>query len=277
MIELKIRKIIAVSGAEARPFLDKLMTTDTPQDSQLAAGALLTPQGRIIAQYIAFGTPDGALFDVHESVADAFIKRLMLFKLRARITISARADLAIHWAQTEAEVSAADGLSLFGADPRSAELGFRGIRPTGLSSEPEDRYHARRIALGIAEQGQDFGAEDSFPADVNMDHLNGVAFKKGCFVGQEVVSRMKRRGTARRRVLAARFEGVAPMPGTEIMAGGSTLGETGSHADGHVILKLRIDRLAKADGDILAGETVLSPIAPDWLAAEQHALLEGKS
>lgn len=260
------RAIISVSGADAELFLNGILTASTLglKDESFRYGALLTPQGKVIADALITRCDDAILLDCAASAAPALAKRLTLMKLRAAVVIAQRDDLG---------VSVFDGK----ADPRSALAPYRRIGPRTAVDDPAP-YHAARIAAGLAEQGADFAGEDVFPADINMDLLNGVDFKKGCFVGQEVTSRMKRRGTARRRTLkAAVAPGVAP--GTPVMAGDFEIGLLTSISGNAALVRLRIDRLAEAEAkdDILtaAGYPVVIH-HPDWLAGELTALAEAR-
>jgi folate-binding protein YgfZ len=263
---LSHRSIISVSGADAEAFLNGILTVSTLGISpgELRYGALLTPQGKIIADMLAAREGDAILLDCANTAALALVKRLSLMKLRAAVAIGERPDL---------------GAFAFagGADPRSPLAPHRRI---GLRGEPgeEATYHAARIAAGIAEQGVDFGSEDVFPADINMDLVDGVDFRKGCFVGQEVVSRMKRRGTARRRTLKAAVpQGLAaPLP---VLANGFEIGMLTSVSGGAGLARVRIDRLADAQAKNEAITVDGRPItfdAPPWLAGELAAMAEAK-
>ncbi|MEO1136199.1 MAG: folate-binding protein, partial [Pseudomonadota bacterium] len=138
------------------------------------------------------------------------------------------------------------------ADPRLPALGWRAIKTPSASAQPGD-YHARRIDLGVPEFGADFAGDEKFLLDVNYDSLNGVNYKKGCFVGQEVTSRMKRKGEARRRTLIAAFKDAAPQKGENITTGASTLGEIMSTAGNLALAQIRVDRWEKARAE---GETI---------------------
>ena len=185
-------------------------------------------------------------------------------KLRAAVAIKERHDLG---------VTAFEGMS----DPRSPLAPQRRIGPRGDPSDTS-AYHAARIAAGLPEQSADFGAEDVFPADINMDLLGGVDFRKGCFVGQEVASRMKRRGTARRRTLkAVMAKGVAaPAP---VLANGFEIGMLTSVSGGGGLARVRIDRLADAQAKgetITANGGAITFDNPPWLAEELAAMAETK-
>jgi tRNA-modifying protein YgfZ len=260
------RAVLLVTGPEAEPFLNGLLTQSTLglATGERRYGALLTPQGKVIADMIVERTDDGFLLDVDAVAAPALLKRLRLFKLRAQVAIDARDDLC---------VIAFDGA----ADPRAVAAPHRKYDARNSAVDGDiSAYHSARIAAGLPEQGLDFDSDDVFPADINMDLLNGVDFRKGCFVGQEVVSRMKRRSITRRRTLTAHAPGAAPGP---ILAGDFEIGTLTSVADDLGLARIRIDRLAEADA---AGQTVtvngvpLVVSKPDWLAAELAALQSAK-
>jgi folate-binding protein YgfZ len=159
-------------------------------------------------------------------------------------------------------------------DPRLADLGQRWLAPAGsvAANASADDWHRHRIALAIPEGGIDFVFGDAFPHDAAMDSLHGVAFEKGCYIGQEVVSRMRHRGTARRRIVAVQTAGqtkgsVAPEPGADMVAGGRTLGRMGSSADGKGIALVRLDRLRAALDEnlpIMVGEEEVTVALPKW-------------
>lgn len=186
------------------------------------------------------------------------MKRLKLYKLRAKVTLD---DLT----EKSAVIASADGASLPADagfvydDPRLPALGQRAIADIEgiealVTAEPE-AYHARRIALGIPAGGRDFSYGDTFPHEALLDQLGGVSFRKGCYIGQEVVSRMQHRGTARTRVVPVVFdEGIATETGAEATAGSKQLGHIGSGANGRALAMLRLDRLADA---LAAGQTPL--------------------
>jgi folate-binding protein YgfZ len=265
-LSLPDRAIVAVSGADAAPYLNGILTVSTLDlaEDSYRYGALLTPQGKVIADALMLRRGDTLLLDCAAAAAPAMVKRLALMKLRAAVAIAARPDLG---------VTVFDGPP----DPRSPLAPRRRIGERRAADDPA-QYHAVRIAAGVPEQGEDFGIEDVFPADINMDLHGGVDFRKGCFVGQEVASRMKRRGTARRRTLKAEVEARAAA-GAPVLAGNFEIGKLSSVSGGAALARVRIDRLAEA---WTAGEDVTaagSPIVfdrPDWLADELAALAEAR-
>lgn len=259
------RSALIVSGPDAEGFLQGIVTVSSQNMAQgdMRYGALLTPQGKIIADMILQRTDEGFLIDCDKTAAPALLKRLNMFRLRAAVAIADRSDLAVF---------AFDGAP----DPRSKDAPRRRIASRAAAA-PADagRYHAARIAAGLPEQGADFASEDVFPADVNMDLVGGIDFSKGCFVGQEVVSRMKRRGTARRRTLVAKFDAdiSAPCP---VLAGGFEIGTLTSVAQDIGLARVRIDRLAEAQAKgepVTAGGVALAFDDPPWLAGEIAALV----
>ena len=264
-IFLAHRTIISVTGADAEPFLNNIVTVSTLglAEDVFHYGALLTPQGKIIADLLVTRHGEDILLDCAASAAPSLIKRLTLMKLRAAVVICERPEL---------------GVSVFAGatDPRSPQAPLRAIGPRGETTEIA-AYHAARIAAGVAEQDFDFAAEEVFPADINMDLVGGVDFKKGCFVGQEVVSRMKRRATARRRTLkVALAPGAKPAP---VLADGFEIGVLSSISGGGGLARVRIDRLAQAQAKgeaISADGRLLVFDDPPWLAGELAAIAAAK-
>ncbi len=258
------RGVIRISGEDARPFLQNLVTNDldTVTPELAGYGALLTPQGKIICDFLIVAVPDdeggGFLLDTPLLQTADLMKRLKLYKLRAKVALD---DLT----EATAVIAATDGgalpedAGLVYADPRLPRLGQRALTDRAGAAEiatvPMDDYHARRIALGIPEGGRDFAYGDAFPHEALLDQTGGVSFKKGCYIGQEVVSRMQHRGTARTRVVPVVFtDGIAAETGAEAVAGGKTLGKIGSGANGRALALLRLDRVADA---LAAGEPLL--------------------
>ena len=263
------RAVVAVSGPDALAFLQGILTCnlETLREGEARLGALLTPQGKIQFDFLVSRSMDGFRLDVAaERVAD-LVKRLGLYRLRAKVSIAAEPTLGVaaawNGAQTAAEtVRVRDG--------RLPALGERLYFSQGAFSADatEDAYHAHRIALGVPEGGRDYALGDAFPHEALMDQLGGIDFKKGCYVGQEVVSRMQHRGTARTRILPIVYrDGPAPEPGTEVTAGARSLGVTGSRAGGRGLATIRLDRLgdALAAGEpVRAGGTVAGLGKPDF-------------
>lgn len=232
------RRVVAVRGPDARPFLDGLLTNSV---SRVAPGrpvyaALLSPQGKILTDMIVWDDPDGLLLDAPEARAEDLIRRLKLFKLRAKVEI----------AETALAVVAGMGDT---PDPRLAALGTRALT---AEAPPVDEGAAWSYALTLIRQGVpdlafDAEPESIFALEGLLEELNGVDFKKGCFVGQENVSRMKRRATTRRKFCRIGYEDWEPEIGAPIRAGGVQIGEMRSGALGRGLAFLRLDRALEAE------------------------------
>lgn len=264
MTRLPHRTLIRLAGPDTLSLLERTVThrvQDWPEGT-LRYGALLTPQGKIISDYLVLRTDEGVLLDAHEDAADDLVKRLKLFRLRAQVEIGVTDLLAA--------VIRSDG----NADPRSGLLPARGYVPAGDADAAmsPDEWRALRIAAGVPEWGEDYRANEVFPTDINMDVMSGVDYKKGCFVGQEVASRMKRRGKIRKRTLMV--HGPALEPGADILAA-APVGTVTSVAGEAGLALVRTDRLQKA---MAAGAALTcngQPVRfdlPDWAAEEINAL-----
>ncbi len=248
------RALVHIDGPEAQTFLQGLITNDMARLAHTTAiyAALLSPQGKIAHTFFVINAPQGGYFlDVLADGAADLLRRLRMFRLRAAVTLESVDDTAmVALADTGANLP--KGAFSF-TDPRNEALGLRLIMPPKTLAQNDKVYEARRIGAGIPDQGADFGVEEVFPSDVNMDVQNGVAFKKGCYIGQEVVSRMKRRGTIRKRIMRARFKGAAPDFGTPIMAGPARLGDVRSSCGKAALALIRTDRLEVAKEACMAG------------------------
>ena len=240
------RALIAVGGEDWRSFLQGLLTQDveTLQPGEARFGALLTPQGRLLYDLLIVGRPDagqggGCWLDCAAASRAALIQRLTLYRLRAKVTI----------ATDETPVFAAWGEASPGrgwvADPRLPALGWRGYGVDANADATEPDYDRHRLALGVPGPA-DWGEDASYPLEADFDLLNAIDFKKGCFVGQETTSRMKRRGAIKSRMLPIVFDGPAPATGAEILAGTLRAGQVLSGFDGRAMALVRLDRIEGA-------------------------------
>jgi tRNA-modifying protein YgfZ len=279
------RGVLKVAGDGARNFLNGLVTADmrnvTPSEARFCA--LLMPQGKIIADFIVAEAPvkngGGFFIDVARERAGTLLEKLNLYKLRAKVIVedlSAILGVLVAWDGSRAS-QPGEPVGLCYADPRLPALGWRVMLPPhlcaaaaaefGAAIVAAEEYEAHRIALGVPRGGVDFSYDDAFPHEADMDQLSGVDFDKGCYVGQEVVSRMEHRGTARTRAVPVSFEGAEPKAGTAIMAGNRQLGHVGSAAAGRGIALLRLDRAgeALAHGEpLVANGSSLRLVKPEW-------------
>jgi folate-binding protein YgfZ len=278
---LSDRGVLKVAGEDARTFLHGLFSADILKlcSGEARFGALLSPQGKIIADFIVVEAPalagGGFLLDLPRALAKPLLDKLKLYKLRSRVIVedlSAVLGIVAAW---DGDDTPTLGLSY--ADPRLPALGLRAMvapdrvadaaAALGASLVDESEYEAHRIALGVPRGGVDFRYGDAFPHEADMDQLGGVDFTKGCYVGQEVVSRMEHRGTARTRVVPVRYDGGAPAVGVAVTAGERQVGTMGSAAAGRGLALLRLDRVAEtvSRGEaLLAGSVPIWAIKPDW-------------
>jgi folate-binding protein YgfZ len=248
------RGVVFIGGEEAEAFLQNIVTTDmTALETRGAGfGALLSPQGKILFEFLILRVEGGYLFDLPRDLTADFQKRMTLYRLRAKVTIENRSETsAVHafWNGDAAPALAGP----VAADPRLAALGYRAILQVaealdvpGYAEASAADYHAWRTALTVPEGGRDYAFGDAFPHDVDMDDLGGLDFRKGCYVGQEIVSRMEHRGTARRRAVAVRGETALPPSGTPIEADGKQLGTLGGSVAEAGIGLIRLDRAKRA-------------------------------
>jgi hypothetical protein len=250
------RAVLAISGPDAGHFLHNLLTADVEHlaDGEARYAALLSPQGKILFDMLVLRRGEGFLIDCAAGQRDALLKRLGLYKLRAQVEITPRDDLAVG-------VSPSKITGGF-PDPRTPTVGWRMI-----GEAPGDEAHgydASRIAAGLADSEADLGSGEFFPHEANLDQLGGVSFRKGCYVGQEVVSRMEHRGTARSRILPVTLAGGTPPKGTDLRAGDKQVGTLLSGEGDQALALIRLDRLAEAAGPLEAGGVAVTVLKPHW-------------
>ena len=261
---LPSRALIAVGGAEWRSFLQGLLTQDveTLAPGEARFGALLTPQGRLLFDVFVVGRGDGCWLDVLAQSRETVAQRLALYRLRAKVEMAAD-ETAVSCAYGAAEPQGAG----WTADPRLPDLGWRGYgvqAPAGAVVATEAAREARKLALGVPGPA-DWGSDRTYPIEANFDLLNGIDFKKGCFVGQETTSRMKRRGQVKSRMLPIAFDGPAPTFGAEILAGTLRAGEVLSGQDGRAMALVRLDRVA--GGELTVEGRPVRIERPAWFSA----------
>lgn len=261
MAHLSDRAVLAVSGAEARGFLQGLITNDmelvTPERAIYAA--LLTPQGKILFDFIIAERDGAFLIDCAKGMREALLKRLTLYRLRAKVAIAPRDDLHVMAAWDEA---LADSF----ADPRLAALGTRTF--ASAPQQGDDDYLAHRLSLGVPEAA-DFGQDKIFALDAGLDELNAISFTKGCYVGQELTARMKHRGTARKRLLTIESaDGSALVADAPILADGKEIGTVMSVYGARGFGLIRLDRLEEAANAIPEANGIPVSVTKQlWLAA----------
>ncbi len=252
------RSAFRIDGPEARHFLHNLLTADIEglQAGEATYAALLTPQGKMLFDFFVIGDGEGFLVDCALSQKAELIKRLGFYRLRAKVTI---ADLAYREVGVSPEKPATGPAY---ADPRDGTMGWRVIAPKGTLPQASG-YHGLRVRSGLADTDADLGSGEFFPHEANLDQLGAVSFAKGCYVGQEVVSRMEHRATARSRILPVRLDGAAAK-GSEILSGGKVMGTLLSSVGPDGLALIRLDRLAEAKEPLLAAGAGTRVIKPRW-------------
>ena len=254
------RGVVKVTGEDARNFLNGLVTTDVTElgPARGRFGALLTPQGKIVVDFLITEAPGGHgggfLFDCPRALAKTLADKLAFYKLRAKVAVENLSDSLGVIAAWEGDPAVTPDLAF--ADPRDQALGWRILAPQELAAKvaaligadlvDASAYEAHRIACGAPRGGLDFTYGAAFPHETNMDRLHGVDFDKGCYVGQEVVSRMQHRGSARTRTVKVLLDGPSPEPGATILAGDKAVGTMGSTAGEMGLALIRTDRVADA-------------------------------
>lgn len=252
---LKSRALIRVTGADARGWLHNLLTQDVESlgDGEARFGALLSPPGRLLFDLFIVGETDGVLLDVATDRREALMLRLSMYRLRADVRIEAD-DRPVF-------VSWPDAAAGFAADPRLSALGGRRYGDAEADADEAD-WQAHRLALGVPDTA-DWPDDKTYPIEADFDLLNGIDFKKGCFIGQETTSRMKRRGTIKSRMLPLAFEGQAPAFGAEVLNGELRAGEVLSGMDGMAMALMRLDRI---EGALAVDGRPVQVRRPEWAA-----------
>ena len=250
---LSDRGVLRVAGEDSRKVLQGLITSDInalEEGSAVHAG-LLNPQGKILSDFFVIAANGTFLIDITKEKAGELKQRLGFYRLRAAVEIAEEPafKVAASWGDRPRLPVGAIAY----ADPRLPELGFRVLLPSnadsvelGCAPASEEDYHAVRIGLGVPEGGRDYDFGDAFPHEALFDQLHGVDFAKGCFIGQEVVSRMEHRGTARKRIVPVEGDAPLPAPGTSVDAGGVAIGTLGSVSGTAGLALIRLDRAGEA-------------------------------
>ena len=253
---LDSRALIRVSGPDARSFLHNLLTQDveTLKDGEMRFGALLSPPGRLLFDLFLIGETDAVLLDVAAERREALMQRLSMYKLRAQVEVVVDdRPVFASWPEVATE---------FVVDPRLSELGGRAYGGDPASSATEANYAAHRLALGAPDPFADAGSDRTYPIEANFDLLNGIDFRKGCFVGQETTSRMKRRGTIKNRMLPLSFDGPPPAFGAEVLNGERRAGEALSGTTNAAMALMRLDR---SEGELMVDGRTARAWRPGWM------------
>jgi folate-binding protein YgfZ len=254
---LDSRALIRVSGPDARPFLHNLLTQDTETlaPGLLRFGGLLSPPGRLLFDLFLWGEDDAVVLDVAADRRDALMQRLAMYRLRAQVTVEPDdRPVLVAWG--------GDLPAGFTPDPRIVGLGGRACGAAVVADATEDDWQAHRLAVGVPDPAADATPDKVYPVEANFDLLNGIDFRKGCFVGQETTSRMKRRGAIKTRMLPIAFDGPPPPFGSEVLNGDLRAGQVLSGRDGGAMALLRLDRL---EGDLTVDDRAMRVRWPAWM------------
>ncbi len=288
-IALANRGVLAISGPEARSFLQGVVTNDVNKVdvTRSVYAALLTPQGKFLFDFfLADDGAGGLLLDTKKERLEELAKRLKFYKLRAKAEIEDASERFVVTALIGEGIgkrarlhespgnARRDGETVLAIDPRLPDMGVRAIHPAGeqpfgdLAESSPDDYENHRMALAVPDGGTDVLVDKSFILESNFEELNAVDFGKGCYVGQELTARTKFRGTIRRRLFGVTAECDLPPPGTPVTVGDAEIGELRSGLGHHGIALIRTDRLEEAGGDdasVMAGEVAIKPVKPSWV------------
>ncbi len=269
---LEDRALVALTGPQAKELLQGLVTNDLDHLHMGGAlyAALLTPQGKILFDFLVLQVSEiTLLLDCAKALREDLIKRLKLYRLRAKVDIAA-SDLAVAAVWGAAALPPLPEGAFAVLDPRLSALGSRIYAPRDFLEphlqQDASSYHAHRTALGVPDSA-DMPSDTVFALDAGFEELHGVSFRKGCYVGQEVTARMKHRSSARKRFFIAETEKVADF-GTVVEAAGREIGTLATHKGKAALALMRLDRLSEAQKDGVtikaAGETI-SLRKPEWL------------
>ncbi|WP_026479951.1 folate-binding protein YgfZ [Ahrensia sp. 13_GOM-1096m] len=243
-VVLDERTLITFDGSDATHLLHNVLTCNieslNPGIAQI--GALLTPQGKIMFDFLISKTGDNVyLVDIETGSAAAFIQRMKMFRLRSKVEITESTESLVSISWDDDSSASSDALR----DTRFADMAVYRSYKSGITATDRTEWDALRIEQGVAESGLDFQLGDAFPHDVSLDQNGGVDFKKGCYIGQEVISRMHHRKTARRRILIAKTDtdyGEA----TDLVANDKPVGSLGTKIGQSALALCRIDRVKDA-------------------------------
>ena len=283
-VVLEDRGVLAIAGPDRVSFLQGLVSNDTTRvsDQRAVYAALLTPQGKYLHDFIMVESGEAILLDAEAARLGDLKRRLSIYRLRAKVTIEERTDLAVaavfdgaaFGLSSEAGAAHALGRGVAFIDPRLASLGARAILPreeirpvltsTGAVETDFAEYDRLRLSLGIPDGSRDLVLDKSILLESGFDELNGIDWDKGCYIGQELTARTKYRGLIKKRLFPVQIDGPAPEPGAIISIDGHEAGEMRSSRDGLGLALLRLETMSAAD-KLQSGPSSIAPMKPDWM------------
>jgi tRNA-modifying protein YgfZ len=259
------RGVIEVGGEDRESFLQGLVSNDVtlaiPGRSVWAA--LLTPQGKWLADFFMLADGDRLLLDCERAQVPLLLQRLSRFRLRSKVALRTVEEFSVYaaWDGTPAPTPA--GQAIIAADPRLAEAGWRLLSATPLPATAfAGDWDRHRLALGLPDGSRDLEAEKTVLLEANFDELNGVSWTKGCYMGQELTARTKYRGLVKRRLVPVSVSGVLPPPGTPVLRNAV---EVGTMRSGHDQLGLAVLRIEALHDTLKCGGATLAPRIPAWM------------
>lgn len=263
LIALPSRTVIAVGGADRIDFLQGLVSNDVSKRAPGGAvwAALLTAQGKFLHEFFVIADGERLLLDCEAARKDDLLRRLKMFKLRAKVEL---ADLSGELAVFARLGAVGEGAGIAFADPRHPGMGSRLLLPVGTPAHGDFAdWDRARLALGLPDGSRDLVVEKSILLENGFDELHGVAWDKGCYVGQELTARTKYRGLVKKRLVPVAITGPLPEPGSLILRGEQEVGEIRSGRDGIALALLRLEAIREA-GPFTCGAASLVPQVPDW-------------
>jgi hypothetical protein len=278
-VVLEERGVVAVSGVDARSFLQGIITCDVHKISpQMAVyGAFLTPQGKYLVDFFIAELGDMLVLDMERAGIADFIKRLSLYKLRSDVSMSDVSDQFQVMAFFGGDYSEEPGTCLpmgggvVFTDPRLSDAGQRAFikieDQTEFTLSPQEAYDNHRLSLGLPDGSRDLIADKSTLMENGFDELNGIDWHKGCYMGQEVTARMKHRGLVKKRLVCVDIDGPPPALGTPVMIGDREAGEMRSSSGNKGLALIKLDFLgtsSETDNTLIAGKATIRPRKPDW-------------
>lgn len=259
------RGVVEVTGEDRVTFLQGLVSNDVTKAAPGAAvwAALLTPQGKWLADFFVLADSERLLLDCERAAAPALVLRLSRFRLRAKVALrDASAAFAVHASWGGAAPPAG---AIAAPDPRLPEAGWRALAPAPLPTDADEAaYDLHRLSLGLPDGARDMEPEKSVLLEGGFDELGGVSWTKGCYMGQELTARTKYRGLLKRRLFSVTVEGPLPPPGTPVTQDGAEVGEMRSGRDHLGLALLRIEAVERG-GAMACGEARLTPRQPGWM------------
>ncbi|TCH97457.1 folate-binding protein [Roseococcus sp. SYP-B2431] len=256
---LSDRAVLEVTSEDRLAFLQGLISNDVtaiPEGEALWA-ALLTPQGKWLADFFLLPRADRLLMDAEAAQAEMVMARLLRFRLRSKVAMARLEGFSVQAGWGEPVPAGAV------ADPRLAGAGWRLVTDAPLpATASAANYDLHRLSLGLPDGSRDLQAEQSILLEAGFDELHGISWSKGCYMGQELTARTKYRGLVKRRLVPVEVEGPLPARGTPVTRGGAEVGEMRS---GQGVRGMALLRLAALSGELRCGEAVLRPRVPAWM------------